>query len=84
MADKFATQGYENERARHRDNARRALVLARQRIESALAQIDKEPSPLIVADSRHASGLTAEAWASAQAYMALYEVRFLTEPEAGE
>lgn len=78
MVDKFAIHGYQSECARHRDNARRSLEYAAQRIAQALADWDRGPTPSVLADARHAASLAAEGYAEVQAFMALWDVRFLT------
>jgi hypothetical protein len=70
---------YEAECSRHRDNARRALEYAAQRLDSALKQWEQGPTTLAVADARHAAALAAEGYAEVQAFVALRDVRFLVD-----
>lgn len=79
--DHLAVHLYQTEVDRHHANARSALEIAAQRVASAMASLDGPPSPVTVADARHAAQYAAEAYAEVQAYLALHRVRFLTGEE---
>jgi hypothetical protein len=76
--DPAYVRAYKNDQARHRDNAHRAFVLAKQHLETLLARWDDEPSASLAYDARQLCALAAEGWAKTEAFLALHDVRFLT------
>lgn len=77
--DRFSVRAFEAERKRHHANIRRAVQIAKGHLDSLAANLDAEPSSLLAYDARQLTVCAAEAWAEAQAFLALHDVRFLTE-----
>ena len=69
---------FESKRDWHRDNAHRALVLAKENLDRLLAGWDTAPAELVEMHARHLVGHAAEAHAEAAAFHALSSVSFLT------
>jgi hypothetical protein len=80
-ADTTRVHLFEGERTRHRDNAHRALVLAKENLDRLLAGWDTESPGLIEMHARHLVGQTTEAHAEAAAFHSLSDVSFLTSEE---
>lgn len=80
--DKLHAFGFNNERQRHRDNARQALDHVKRHVDSLLATFDGDPSPSMSYDARQLNAAAAEFWAETQAFLALHEVRFLVEEDS--
>lgn len=82
MVDPIRVHGYESEAKRHHDNAKRAATYASQHLTRLLAALEQPPTAgALTYDARCAAALAAEASGSTQAYMALFDVRFLVEDE---
>lgn len=78
-ADRFDVHAYEAERRRHHANARRVIEIAKGHLDALIARIDEEPSSLLAYDARQLAACTAEIGAEVGAFLALHDVRFLTE-----
>ena len=83
-ADKLRAFGFNSERQRHHDNARRALEHAKRHVDSLLAAWDNGPSPSLSYDARQLNASAAELWAETQAFLALHDVRFVVESDPAE
>lgn len=76
--DPMRVRLFESERDRHRDNAHRALTLAKENLDRLLAGWGTEPPGLVEMNARHLVGHVTEAHAEAAAFHALTGVSFLT------
>lgn len=79
--DPLYVRGFNAESKRHHDNIRRAIVAAKLNLDALFADLDREPpSSLLAYNARQLAANATEAGVEIGAYLALHDVRFLTEP----